>query len=425
LASITTAETATLCTRCGAPLLQDTGPCVACVPSEETVGIPERIGPFRIGSRLGRGPRGAVYRARHDGSEHDVALKVLLDIERVSPNCLRQARAVARMRHANVLSLRSIGRVRGVPFIASDLFNGRSLEEVIRLRGYLNPREALLITRATAAGLESALEDDILHRGVKTTNIFVSATGDVRVADFGHSPRSGTDDEIRSGMIAPERISDEAIDQRADIWSLGMVLFQMLTGGRPIEHFDRGRPRFAGHLADTGPALRALIQEMITIDLDERTPTYQAVTRRIDDALAELDSRQSLEEAETHIASSTRVGVAGLAGLALLIGVGAISSSTSSAAISTWDPPAEIVSAARRGPLLTHQPPTYDAHFDYMLGSESPRCFGPEPIVAWSSWRAGRSRRSPRPRSVSSPTGRTSSRCAVSVAGLTSASTAT
>ncbi|RLB54281.1 MAG: hypothetical protein DRJ42_09605 [Deltaproteobacteria bacterium] len=204
----------------------------------------ESIGPFRVTGIVGRGGMGAVYRCVDDeGAE--LAVKVLLP-ERTRPDMLKRfaREAAIRIDHPNVVEVRDAGTdSEGAPWIAFELLEGESLQERLR-RGPLRPAEAIEVIVATAKGVGAAHAVEIVHRDLKPANIFICEDGQVKVLDFGIArwtevePELTIDKEVLGtpAYLAPEQARAEPdVDERADVWALGVVLYECLTGRRPFK----------------------------------------------------------------------------------------------------------------------------------------------------------------------------------------------
>ena len=213
----------------------------------ETVAISalgHRIGHYRLLGVLGSGGMGTVYRA-HDGRlDRDVALKFLPSHLSAQPESrerlLVEARAAAALEHPNVCNVHEIGETSdGRLFIAMACYEGETLKARLD-RGPLSPDEAISIGAQIARGLAAAHARGIIHRDVKPGNVMLCADGTVRLLDFGLAKLSDvtlTAPNVTPGTIAymsPEQARADAVDARTDLWSLGVVLYEMLAGERPF-----------------------------------------------------------------------------------------------------------------------------------------------------------------------------------------------
>ncbi len=206
-----------------------------------------RIGKYQILSELGRGGMGIVYKARHIDLGKIVALKTLpLGISASEPEIsrfLNEARAAAALDHPGIVQVHDVGEEEGLHYFAMDFVEGKSLDRVIGKES-LSPRRALEITRDMAHALDFAHKRGVLHRDIKPANIFLNAGGKPLLGDFGLAKR--TDSSVRltqSGAVlgtpsymSPEQAEGSAgVDARSDVYSLGAVLYEMITGKPPFE----------------------------------------------------------------------------------------------------------------------------------------------------------------------------------------------
>jgi serine/threonine protein kinase len=220
----------------------------------------EQIGPYEILAPLGRGGMGAVYRARDTRLRRDVALKMLADTAVEDADSLerfqRETHAVAALNHPNILAIHDTGTHRGAPYAVTELLEGETLAERLR-SGRLTPQRATEIASQIADGLAAAHANGVIHRDIKPENIFLTHDGRAKILDFGIArienpdPSSGrgprTSSRLTSsvhvvgtaGYISPEQVRGKRADPRSDIFALGAVYYEMLTGRRA---FSRESP---------------------------------------------------------------------------------------------------------------------------------------------------------------------------------------
>lgn len=262
------------------------------------------LGHFRIEALLGRGGMGAVFRAFDTSLQRPVALKVLVDATETSrTRFVREARAQAKIRHPNVVPIHFVGEDGETTFLVMDLVEGESLADLLHRQGVMDPERALDVADAIASALEAGWEAGLVHRDVKPSNILLDRRGRFLLADFGLAKASNeTELPVESGAasstaltragailgtpayLAPEQASGAAIDHRADIYALGVTLYEALVGQRPFtgetptaivrQHQEQAaiEPRL---LAPTlRPALESLVMRMMQKKPDDRFPTY-------------------------------------------------------------------------------------------------------------------------------------------------------
>jgi serine/threonine-protein kinase len=206
---------------------------------------------YQVLHLLGEGGMGRVYRARHRALGRFFALKVLkAELARdgaLSARFIQEAKAAAAVSHPNVVQITDFGTLpSGQPYFVMELLQGASLSRVVANEGPLAPARAVHIARKIAEALGAAHAAGVIHRDLKPDNIHVAATASgrdiIKVLDFGLAKVAGSSSLTRVGMVfgtphymSPEQASGEAVDHRADIYALGVVLFEMLTGRVPFE----------------------------------------------------------------------------------------------------------------------------------------------------------------------------------------------
>ena len=213
-----------------------------------------RLGAYEVVEPLGKGGMGEVYRARDTRLGREVAIKVLPEQTASSPDALArfdfEARAVATLNHPNILALHDVGAESGVSYVVMELLEGETLREWLRREGAMPPRKALDVAVQLARGLAAAHERGIIHRDLKPDNIFLTSDGWLKILDFGlalqHPPGLGAGDaETRFatepglligtvGYMAPEQARGEPATIRSDIFSFGLVVYEVLTGSNPF-----------------------------------------------------------------------------------------------------------------------------------------------------------------------------------------------
>jgi hypothetical protein len=252
-----------------------------------------RIGKYAITGRIGRGGMGMVYRGWDEVLEREVAIKTLT-LEKSLEDEHRQrfqieAKAAAKLQHPNIVTVFELGDDRGLPFIAMELLSGVDLEALLRSGEPLLLAEKLDVMAQVCRGLHFAHERRIVHRDMKPSNIRVLEDGTAKIMDFGIA-KLGASGVTKSGMMvgtvhymSPEQIRGRTLDGRSDVFSVGVILYQLLTGERPFpgEHpteilykiVHNPAPPLAVDLGDCGPPLQALLERALAKDADQRHPS--------------------------------------------------------------------------------------------------------------------------------------------------------
>src|SRR6202171_2146350 len=261
-----------------------------------------RLGPYAIVAPLGAGGMGEVYRARDTRLGREVAIKVLPERLSGSAEALarfeREARAVAALSHPNILSLFDFGQMDGTVYAVTELLKGDTLRERLA-HERLPARKAIEIAVAIAEGLAAAHAAGIVHRDLKPENVFLTSDGRVKILDFGlarvEEPGGATSATSApttpaptepgvvmgtAGYISPEQIRGHPADARSDIFALGAVLYETLTGeraftgattGESLARILRDQPPDASTKAsNVSPAIDRLVSRCLQKSPDER-----------------------------------------------------------------------------------------------------------------------------------------------------------
>lgn len=311
-----------------------------------------RLGPYRVLGLLGAGGMGLVFRAEDRQLGRTVALKVmkpqLAADGTARQRFLREARAAAAVRHDHVVTIYQVGEDRGVPYLATELLEGQTLEQRLRQPDPLPVAEALRVGRELAEGLAVAHGRGLIHRDIKPGNIWLEAggrrpadgaasgaAGRVKILDFGLARLADGQEGLTQtgqalgtpGYMAPEQATGGEVDRRTDLFSLGCVLYRMLTGRRPFpgrnvlevlrsQAVDEPTPPRQLN-PDVPPALAGLTLRLLAKDPRDRPPSADAVAEE----LAALE-RAGAGEPQARPARRRRRPLAFAAGL-LVITLGA------------------------------------------------------------------------------------------------------
>ncbi len=288
------------CPTCGAQLASDSpgAACPKCLllagfatggaSAAERATTPEELAPkfpgLAIERVLGRGGMGVVYKARHKALDRDVALKVLPSSvageKAFAERFQREARALAKLQHPNIVAVHDFGMTDGLFWLVMEYVEGANIRQAMRA-GQIAPKDALAIVPQICDALQYAHEHGVVHRDIKPENVLLDKSGRVKVADFGLAKLMAHDaaDLTLTGAgqvmgtphyMAPEQVEHPAdVDHRADIYSLGVVFYEMLTGELPLG-------RFAAPSAKS--TVDARIDEIVMRTLEkEREARYQRV----------------------------------------------------------------------------------------------------------------------------------------------------
>ena len=206
----------------------------------------EFAGRYRIHDELGRGGMGRVYKALDREIGETIALKVLIPEfsldERMIERFRNELKLARRIAHKNVCRIFDLGSSEGIYFITMEYVPGDDLKSIIRMMGPLSPARALAVAGQVCDGLAEAHRLGVVHRDLKSANIMIDREGSPRIMDFGIARASETKGITDRGAMvgtpeymAPEQVGGEEVDPRADIYSLGIILFEMVTGRLPFE----------------------------------------------------------------------------------------------------------------------------------------------------------------------------------------------
>jgi serine/threonine protein kinase/Tol biopolymer transport system component len=227
-----------------------------------------RIGPYEVVSFIGAGGMGEVYRARDPRLAREVAIKLIPEAHATDGGRVhrfeQEARAVGQLNHPNLLSVFDLGVHQGARYIVSELLEGESLRSRLK-RGPVVPRQAADLGRQLSQGLAAAHDKGIVHRDIKPDNLFITSDGRLKILDFGIAKLTYPNNDAQALMartetaeglvvgtvsyMSPEQVRGESVDARSDIFSAGIVLYEMLTG-RPVFTRDSAADTIAAVLND-------------------------------------------------------------------------------------------------------------------------------------------------------------------------------
>ena len=287
-------------------------------------GEPLLEGKYQLESRIGQGGMGVVYKARHTYLKTAHAIKVILpDLVGNDPQLItrfrQEALAAAAIRHHNVVNVSDYGVVEGkIPFLVMEFVQGESLHDLLVREKRLSPEKAVELMYAICMGVGAAHRHGIVHRDLKPLNVMIQKDRPlaeaVKILDFGLAKiKSG---ELLGSFIqaqttglmgspyymAPEQWADEEPDVRSDIYSLGVMLFQMLAGDVPYKggsipaimkkHLDDQPPAFGDLGVEVPPGVEAAVRHSLEKGRDKRTPSVEAMIEELREAIAQSSQNQ-------------------------------------------------------------------------------------------------------------------------------------
>jgi serine/threonine protein kinase/dipeptidyl aminopeptidase/acylaminoacyl peptidase len=267
--------------------------------SGRALSIKTRLGPYEITAFLGAGGMGEVYRARDTRLNRRVAIKVLPQVLANDRDRLRrfeqEARAIAALNHPNILALYDIGLQDGTPYVVSELLEGSTLRQQLA-KGALSIRKAIEFAVQVARGLSAAHAEGVVHRDLKPENIFVTKDGRAKILDFGLAKSlsqsgalgnttisSETEPGIvlgAAGYMSPEQVRGESVSHLSDIFSFGVVLYEMLSGRRAFKRntnvetmnaiLNEDLPELSSLQPKIPPALSRIVRHCLEKNPEER-----------------------------------------------------------------------------------------------------------------------------------------------------------
>jgi eukaryotic-like serine/threonine-protein kinase len=272
-------------------------------------------GRYHVIDRIAAGGMGEVFRARDAVLDREVAIKVLHRslagdqgfVERFR----REARAAASLSHPNIVAVHDWGAVDGIYYMVMEYVRGRAVRDLLNTQGRLEPAQAADALRQTLLALEHAHRQGIVHRDVKPENILVTTDGVVKVADFGLARAYADGRQTQAGTVtgtvqylAPEQIRGEPADPRSDLYSLGIVGFELLTGRLPFtgetamaiayKHLSDRVPRPSAVMPDIPADMDAFVTSATERDRELRPESAAEMRRDLDSIARELPAARSL-----------------------------------------------------------------------------------------------------------------------------------
>jgi eukaryotic-like serine/threonine-protein kinase len=341
---------------------------------------------YQLDRSLGNGGMGEVFEATDLTLHRNVAVKLLspslVQDEPARARFLREARALAQVNSPHVVAVYDAGEDAERPYLVMELVEGTTLEHELERAGRLEPPRAVAIAKDIASGLASAHEQGIVHRDVKPSNVFLTPSDAAKIGDFGIARLERPDATLTlTGQtfgsppyVAPEQATGGKVDARADLYSLGCVLFQMLVGRRPFsgddavslvyQHVHTTPPRVDSLHPEVPVALGDLVAGLMAKDPDDRPDSAEEVRRALESVPTEAVVTATATVPVTATAVLPRRAqadrrrkpwwplVAGIAGVVVLLAL------TAAAILARGDPTAAPSSPARRSSTSPSSPPT-------------------------------------------------------------------
>ena len=267
--------------------------------------VMDKIGRYQILGELGKGAMGVVYKATDPNIGRTVAIKTLhfelqgAESEDMLARFRNEARAAGVMNHSNVITVYDAGEQDGMLYIAMEFVAGQTLQDLLKEEKAMPVEKVTSIVRQVCAGLEYAHARGIIHRDIKPANIMITADGTVKIMDFGIAKFGGTLMTTTGQVVgtpnymSPEQVKDEALDCRTDVFSLGVLLYEMLTGTRPfaadnvasiiykIVHEMPAEPCAVIHSLHSG--LNAIVMNALSKDPDQRFASCAELSLAVQD----------------------------------------------------------------------------------------------------------------------------------------------
>lgn len=277
-------------------------------------------GRYRIDELVARGGMATVYRATDTRLDRVVAVKVLSSKLVTDPGFvqrfLHEAKATAALTHPNVVAVHDQGVADGYPFLVMEYVPGRTIRDVLRENGPFTPAHALEIMKSVLAGLVAAHGAGFVHRDIKPENVLITSNGHVKVTDFGlarvidDTPVSDSTGHVLLGTMAylsPEQVQQHALDERSDVYSAGILLFEMLTGRVPFtgtspldvayQHVNQDVPAPSSYEPDVPPAIDHLVLAATRRDPGERIQSAHSFLESISRAMVAVPEVERIDQA--------------------------------------------------------------------------------------------------------------------------------
>ena len=292
-----------------------------------------KVGHYDVVCELGRGGMGVVYKGYEPALNRYVAIKTLSESlshdESVKERFLREARSMAQLNDAHIIQIYFIGEDNGQPFFAMEFVEGESLSSYLKREGKMTPAQAAKVIHQTAFGLTTAHDKGVVHRDIKPANLMLTTRGTIKIADFGialaqhdfSKKLTATGEFVGTpGYLSPEVCLGKPVDLRSDVFSLGIVLFEMLTGRMPftdesplgllLEVVKAEVPDVRQLNGEVDPELARILTKMVAKDPADRYATCHELVADLQKHPAVMAGGPISVQAKLPAAAATVVGMA-------------------------------------------------------------------------------------------------------------------
>lgn len=292
-----------------------------------------RLGPYRVTSLIGLGGMGQVFRAEDTRLKRTVALKVMNRKFSATPHSrkrfVEEARSMAAVHHDNVATIFEVGEKKKTPFMAMELLKGATIEQLVADGRKFSYQEIIEIAKQTSLGLDAAHERGIVHRDIKPANLWMQSPQErIKILDFGLALAGTGVDELSAvgsvvgslGYLAPEQASNEPVDERTDLYALGVVMYELCVGKLPllgrnvssqlVTILTQEPVPLSEVDVDVPEPLARLISQLLIKDPGQRPPTATRLYERLVEVTDEIEHGQQ-KRLEINLGTSDSVQVRG------------------------------------------------------------------------------------------------------------------